>query len=332
MPVLLTRRAIALAAPALLLSRNAFALAPGIVGWNGNVLIKPSGTPTFLSSAPLAASMLFYAIDNGAGSYTILQDCSPGHAFDPTSYYNGVSPNYGPGTPPYDPKLSLIPTGSTPYGTALLWPGGGFPDGQTPGAGCTVQLQAVDAIRTAINLASAGAGAGFTLFATHRQTGACQAGLICGKGQNLDVGPAASFALNTHGTSINDTNSNLVFAYSSAADGTAPNYLISNNPCGINTLCSSVVSIVNTAPGVSTITMYVNGTQQAQVTGATVLDVSAANSQQEDQLQVGSYFHVQAGQCSFTYNGSVYQYGIANRAWSQADAQSFAGFPYQMVH
>lgn len=292
-------------------------------------LVKPNGFPTMRENA-LSNGMLLYAFDTGTGLYSLVKDCSPTHYFNPDHYYGG-SPNYSPsgggGTTPFDPKQSLTPSESSTYGTANRYPGMSQ-DAARPGGGAIIQLSGSDDLRTAINLASAGSGAACTIFATHMQVGACRSGMICGR-----VGDMDNFhdicAIRADGGG--STGSKLLFGWAAAADNTSPQFLESTDPCGINVLCTSVISMVNTSAGVTDIKMYVNGVQQAHAAGQAVCDIAASTAYNEDQWMTGADFHVYAGQWYNVFNGYVYQFGIANRAWSQADAQSLSDNPYQLL-
>src|SRR3984893_6349999 len=117
----------------------------------------------------------------------------------------------------------------------------------------------------------------------------------------------------TAGVGPSDTNSKLVFLWSSSPSISSV-FIESADPCGLNVLCTTMIIMTNTAPGVTTITMYVNGVQEAQAAGQTVCDVAFTTASQEDQWQTGSGFHVYAGQWFNTFFGSVYQNGLGYRA------------------
>lgn len=288
-------------------------------------LLKPNGFPTMVANA-LSSGMLLYAFDTGTGAYSLPYDSgAPLHKFDPPNYITPGSPNVSPSAPPNDPLANLNVAGTTLYGKAVLWPGPNS-DSIQPGGGSYISLQTSDPLRTAVDLANAGLGAAFTMFATFIQTSAATSStaIICGRGQNLDAGNGiCTLQINTSGL--------LGFSWSAAANGSSPQTLNYTTAISLNTLYTAVVTCVNTAAGVTTITIYLNGTQVAQATGQTMHDVTDGNSFNEDQLQVGNYFHSGAGQMFGALAGSVYQFGIANRAWTLSDTASLAATPYQLL-
>jgi hypothetical protein len=297
-----------------------------------NPLFKPNGSPTLIANS-LSSGMLLYAFDTGTGLYSLVADCSPGHFINPPHYYGG-SPNYDPsdgsGTSPFDPKQSLAVPASTPYGDAIAWPGAAQ-DSARPGGGTVIEVPGNSALRTAINLKSAGSGAACTIFATHRQTGNTTGGLIFGRGCNLDTSVDIC-AIRVSSGGVNTNATKVFFSWStSSADASHSGVIESADSCGMNALCTTVVTLLNTAPGVTDINMYVNGVLEAQSIGTAVCDVSGQTASFEDQFQIGSYFHTQAGQWFNTFAGAIYQCGMANRAWSSGEAASFAASPYQLL-
>lgn len=308
---------------------------PVLAGRSGaasSPLVKPNGTPTLIANS-LSADMLLYVFDTGTGLYALVTDCSPGHFLNPTHYY-GVSPNYSPGggggTPPFDPKQSLAVPASTPYGDAIAWPGAAQ-DSARPGGGAVIEVPGDSALRTAINMVARGTGSGCTIFATHRQTGNTTGGLICGRGCDLD-NSVDICAIRVSSGGVNTNATKVFFGWSTtAADHEHGLSIESADSYGMDTINTTAVTLLNSAPGVTDITMYGNGVQQAQALGQTVHDVPSNIASFEDQFQVGSYFHVYAGQWFNTFAGNVYQFGVANRAWSQAEAAAFAASPYQLL-
>lgn len=327
----ITRRLLlgALAAPAIIAARHAdaafgrFMASSTQSGTSG--LVKPNGTPTMIDNA-LSAGMLNYVFDTGTGLYALVKDCSPAHALDPIAYYSG-SPNYAPGSTPFDPKQSLALPTSTPYGDAIAWSSG--LDSQTPGGGCVMQLASVDDLRTSINLAARGSGAGCTMFATHRTTGQNRFGTIYSRFANMD---ALAYVCGIGSSNNINTDYSLFFGWSAASDNSSPQFLGTNSQFGIGVLTSTVVSMLNTSAGVTRIRIYVNAVLEADLSNQTVRDLTAAVAFGEDQLQIGTGFHVYAGQSYNSYDGNVYQAGTADRAWSEADAISFAANPYQLLN
>lgn len=309
-------------------------------------LVKPNGTPTMLANS---LGIIFYGFDTGtAGIYSVAQDCAPGHAFDPASYFTPGSPSYSPAALPNDPKLALQSTGTTAYGTGTLW-GGGAVDSVKPGAGAFVGGSVVagnDAMRSAVDLQSAGTNAAFIMFATHTQTGGCTGGLICGRGCDLD-NSGDICAIRTAGVSSGDTTSNIYFGCSGSATGSGAGSVhqstpVSTDACGLNNHVTTVVNCVNQGSGspnsTTDIKVYtsINGaapTLQAHSANVAMFDVSANSSSKEDQMQTGAYFHVWAGQQFNTFAGYVYQFGVATKAggWTAGDIASFCANPYQYL-
>lgn len=336
--------------PPRLVSRRALLAAPAIIAvsradaqfWIGRTFtgdgtiqgqIKPTGTPTYVGNASFPG-MLFYAFDTGTGVYSIPLDCTPGHNFDPTTYWSGMA-NYAPGSPPYDPKQSLVSAGSTSFGTANLWPGASL-DSQTPGGGALVGtaggMASNDAMRAAINLTAQGVGACFTMFTTFMQQGNTGAGggWIAGRGCWLDG------LIFINGFTVGAGSDNTVSFNWSSADvhhGT-PQIITSSVPHSNNTIHTAVVQCVNqdNSGSNTTVTLYLDGVQVGQATGQTISDVSDGNSDAEDQFQFGTGFHVGAGQSFQTFNGPVFQSGIATSAWTMPTAAaSLTANPYQML-
>lgn len=294
-------------------------------------LFKPNGSPTLIANS-LSASMLLYVFDTGTGLYRIVQDCSPTHHLNPDTYY-GSSPNYNLGSgqsSPFDPRQANFLPASSGYGTAIHW-GGSAVDSAEPGGGAIIDLFSSDDLRTAINMASRGAGEGCTIFATHMQTGNTSDGLICGRGCDLDHGIDIC-AIRVSSGGMNSSGTKLLFSWSYQNDASHGASIESTDACGMNVLCTTVVTLHNTASGVTDIKMYVNGVLQAQTTGTAVYDVPGNTASFEDQWQTGAYFHVYGpGQQFNVFAGYVFQSGMANRAWSGAEAAAFAASPYQLL-
>lgn len=302
--------------------------------------IKPTGVPTYVGDAEFPG-ILFYGFDTGQGAYTTVKDVpsSPFHLFDPPNSIRG-SPCYDNGTPcspatPYDPIAPSF--GSTAYGTAFQYPGSLI----IPGIGSFVgPVGAFDfpdtgpggsTLRDAINLQAASTGAVFTMFATFMITLNTPSGsvpLIFGRGWILDT-PTYVHALTLEPT----TNKlNFVWATSNTSGGSSGS-IQSSSGVSLNAIHTAVAYCVNTAPGVTTVRLFLDGTEVATpMTGQSLFDVQSSNTGLEDQLQVGTAFHVYAGQSDAGIIGSVYQVGIANAAWSMPTAAAdLATNPYKML-
>lgn len=299
--------------------------ASGVLG-----LVKPTGTPTMLAN-PLG--IIFCGFDTGTGVYSIPQDCSPGHTFDPTHYLNGSSPVIYPNVlgPPYDPDISQMPVGSTPGGTAFLWPGTFL----KPGVGSVTTGNSFEGnigpggtpLRDAVNLLSAGTGAAFTMFCTFLQSGNTLSGaspLICGRGMNLDSNYyICAFLANI--------NSQLSFNWSADTSGASPASIAMSGNYSLNAVHTAVVVCWNTAPGVTSINLYLDGTLVASTTGTAMADVSSASASYEDQIQAGAQFHVGAGQSDQGAPQSVYWFGVAPQKWTPTQVADFSANPYQYL-
>ena len=344
-PLLLTRRKLLrrtpliLAVPALLRASVANAAWTSFTAFgSGGVigLVKPAGSPTMIGN-PLG--IIFYGVDTGLGTFTVVQDCSPGHTFDPPNYLDGSvypvgSPHISPASPPNDPDIpdGNMPTGSTPGGPAILFPG----TFQKPGVGTVTTGNSFDGgggpggtpLRDAVNLLAAGTGAAFTMACTFLQRSNTLSGaapLICGRGMNLDSNwYICAFLANI--------TSQLSFNWSLDHSGTSP-----SSPFGmagnysLNAVHTAVAVCWNTAPGVTSINLYLDGTQVASTTGTTMADVSSLSSSYEDQFQVGAQFHVGAGQSDQGAPCSVYQAAIAPQQWTPTQVANCSANPYQYL-
>lgn len=295
-------------------------------------LVKPNGMPTLLANS---LGIIFYGFDTGTGVYSIPQDCSPGHTFDPTHYLNGSSPVISPAAPPNDPDISQMPVGSTPGGTAFLWPGTFL----KPGVGTVTTGNSFDGgggpggtlLRDAVNLRSAGTGAAFTMFCTFLQSSNTLSGaapMLCGRGMNLDSNYyICAFLANI--------SSQLSFNWSADTSGAnpAPPLAMSGN-YSLNAVHTAVAVCWNTIPGSATstsINLYLDGTLVASTTGTAMADVSSSSSSFEDQFQAGAQFHVGAGQSDKGFIGSVYQFGVAPQQWTPTQVTNFSANPYQYL-
>lgn len=295
-------------------------------------LISPGGFPHLLIPNPMG--IIFYGFDTGTGVYTVLQDCSPGHTFDPPTTIGGGAPNIYVNTSsmtPFDPDPALLTFGPTVGGPAMTWPG----TLQKPGIGSIIGGQAFDGgggpggtpLRDAINLQAAGAGAAFTMFCTFIQT-ANNGGnaLLCGRGSALDF----TFAV----CSLALSPTNLGFNWSTVNQPPAsqiPDNLYMSGSVSLNAVHTAVATCVNTAPGFTSVFLYLDGVLQTSAVNKTLSDVSYNNCQQEDQINVATYFHVYAGQSDIGLVGSVYQYGIGTQFWSATDVANFSANPYQFL-
>lgn len=294
-------------------------------------LVKPTGFPTLLTN-PLG--IIFCGFDTGTGVYSIPQDCSPGHTFDPTHYIGGGSPNIYQNvssSPPYDPDISQMPVGSTPGGTAFLFPGTFL----KPGVGTCTTGNSFDGgggpggtpLRDAVNLLSAGTGAAFTMFCTFLQSSNTLSGaspLICGRGMNLDSNYyICAFLANI--------SSQLSFNWSLSTAGTSPASIAMAGNYSLNAVHTAVTVCWNTAPGVTSINLYLDGVLVASTTGTTMADVSSSSSSFEDQILAGAQFHVGAGQSDKGAPQSVYWFGVAPQQWTPTQVTSFSANPYQYL-
>lgn len=315
----ITRAASLLAAP--------FIIKSSALGWTHGVgpSVKPNGTPTLISSA-LSADMLVYAFDTGSNVYNLPYPNT--YTIDPPTYW-GASPNYYPGTGAFwDPDIGLVSSSNIGFGTAINWPGPTL-DSAKPGTGTIIQLAGSgDPVRTAFNLNALGSGAGFTIGATWVQTGVCSNGWIFGRGYNIDVYGYFLGGLLVGGGSATNVTCGWPTMFSNMASGSDPQTITSANAPAMNALHTVVVSFLNTSAGITTVTMYLDGVQEAQAVGTTVYDL---NYDAEDQIQLGCLFHVAAGQSAGTLLGQVMQGWCAARAWSAADAANIATAPYQML-
>lgn len=297
-------------------------------------LIKPTGFPGITTPNPLG--IIFYAFDTGTGVYSVPQDCAPGHSFDPPrTILNGPPSIFGAGgSAPFDPNPALITTGSTAFGTAILWPGA-F---KQPGISCFVGGGSFDAplssgpggspMRDAVNLQAATTGVAYTMFATFMMTSnppGSSAPLICGRGFNLDNN------WYTHAFTVTPSTSQLNFAWSSSVSGVTQS-LSQTGTFTLNALHTAIVVCTNTAPGVSSITLYIDGTSVGTAAGAQLADVTAGAAGNEDQFQIGAQFHCYGpGQSDSGFIGSVYQCGLATTAWTTGQINSFVANPYQYL-
>lgn len=295
-------------------------------------LVKPNGTPTMIANN---LGIIFYGLDTGLGTCAIVQDCSPGHTFDPPHYLNGSSPVISPATPPNDPDITQMPTGSTPGGPAILYPGTFL----KPGVGTVTTGNSFDGgggpggtpLRDAVNLLAAGTGAAFTMACTFLQRTNTLFGaspLICGRGMNLDSNQYICAFLA-------GVSSQLSFNWSLDTSGNSPSVPLGMaGNYSLNAVHTAVAVCWNTIPGSSTstsINLYLDGTLVASTTGTAMSDVGSNPSRFEDQIQMGALFHVGAGQSDQGAPQSVYQIIIAPQQWSPAQVASFSANPYQYL-
>lgn len=303
----------------------------GVVAGGGGTMgfVKPAGTPSGYIDDSLSSGMLFHRVDTGSGGlYVLAKDGSGGTLLiDPPNYFNGVSPNYYPAAPPQDPDPSLLSSGSTPYGTATLWPGAGGPHGDSysPGSGNIIRSGSLGLVRSSVDMVHRGSGAGYTAFVTYRmQTDGNPYNLISGRGCNLDFNnDICAFRLYA-------PDGKVYFAWTSI-----PTTPFSNKSLGtiasvtLDDIHTTAVTMENTSAGVTTVTLYHDGVQQAQSTNQTVCDVSASDASFEDDYQVGAYFHTGAGQWYNVCAGSIYQDGALNAIWTPTQVSNFSANPFQ---
>lgn len=292
-------------------------------------LIKPNGTPTMIANS---LGIIFYGFDTGNGTYSVVQDCSPTHTFNPPNYIGGGSPNVFPGAGvPFDADLALMTSGSTPGGTAFLWPGtlqkpgigsfiggGGFDGGGGPGG---------TPLRNAVNLLSAGTNAAFTMFCTFLQSSNTLSGaapLLCGRGMNLD----SNYYICAFNANIP---SQLSFNYSLDTSAASPSSVGMAGNYSLNAVHTAVAVCWNTAPGITSINLYLDGTQVGSITNTTMSDVNQSTASNEDQFQIGAQFHVWAGQSDKGFIGSVYQCGVSTTQWTPTQVSNFSANPYQYL-
>lgn len=206
----------------------------------------------------------------------------------------------------------------------MTWPG----TLQKPGIGSIIGGGAFDGgggpggspLRNAINIGSTGS---FTMFATFMQTADVSSGFgpICGRGSNLDAGYCiCALRLFTPGQ--------LGFDWSTANSNSAGNQdaLYMSGSVTKNVPHTAVFTVLN-----GSAFLYLDGVLKNSATGKFFSDVNYVVAQQEDQLQVATFFHVFAGQSDVGLPGSVYQYGIGTQFWSATDVANFSANPYQFL-
>lgn len=323
--------------------------------------VKPTGTPTYVGNASFPG-VIFYAFDTGTGYYSVPVPTNDTTAFAPTTWYgqpligsppcirDGVTCGQPAYNGPWDPDAALTSPQFTAFGTATRWTGASL-DSQTPGAGAlaggqqtmTSGFPSGDTMRTAINLAAQPSGTTFVMFVTFMQlgNGGSSAGILAGRACNLDDfgmgnSPNSVNTFSVSGGSDNHVSFNWGAADASVASGMqSPQQITSSSAHSNNTIHTAVVQATNTTNGpgaVTTVTLYLDGTQVGQKTSQTVVDISSGNCNAEDQYQHGTEFHIFAGQSFGSFNGVVFQDGVATSAWSEPTAAaSLTANPYQML-
>lgn len=260
--------------------------------------VKPDGVPSFDTGDSTASDVLFWALD--VGDNTVV---------DITSNVTMVA-------------KTLPSVVSTPYGKALGW-------AASNSGGYGYIGASTSAIHTAQDLSAQTTGAGWTLAAAFYGTGAAPSSFIAGR-------PAHA--------SENQPYANCAFYWENggAYGAHTVSALINNSlvaaDCGghdigaYNVFATAVLTAENTAPGVATVKLYVQGALRATTAGLVVQDTGPGYSDSyqdgEEQFNWGTVFHPDTGLNFNSFAGELFTTRFDKRVWSSTEAANFHSAPY----
>lgn len=256
--------------------------------------VKPNGAPSAINlSDPQLSGVLFYGLDEG--NRTIA---------DLTSNVSMV------------PQNTVPSVSTTAYGTAIQWPAGSF---VSPNSVGYIGV-ATAAIITAQNLSNQGTGAGWTFATAYYQLGAASFGLVGGRVAKAEENqPYCNWCVVIeNGRPAHQLDG---FFNNNGTVGDLGPY----DPGAYNIFVTVVITAVNTAPGVSTVTLYVNGVQQSQLTGQTV---TSSDTGDENQIMFGSIFHIDTGDSGGGCNCYNYEQLFLSTVWNSTQITNFNNNPY----
>jgi hypothetical protein len=280
--------------------------------------VKPwgGGVPKLRRSHPFARKILNYIVDTGHGIFDLA--C-------PSDYLNSNAAMTGPDTAIVPPRTSGI------RGPVTYW-SGSFLNGGT--------IFDVDRTIPFSNLAALGAGAGFS-FATScvrygdGSGGTPKAGTIfqspvrANEGGEPFINWALSFDFATTGLigcAVNTTSGGIQSHASISSGGTiAPNFAFTSIAC----------SLVNDSAGSATGKLYVNGSQVGSTSAIGMSNSGftggGMGQDAENQIMLGSDFHVQTGVPAAELNGVVFYGATWSRGLSAGEIRLLHKYPWALI-
>lgn len=263
-------------------------------------LIKPNGLPAFDSSQSLAQGMLFYGVDTGTGS---IIDVAGGNS------------TVGVGLPA---------STSTSFGSGLYWDNANLVDSG-------YYANVTPTMQSALDLADAPAGAGFTIGCTFVQLGPVATnveGLIFGRPAHAaETSPLWNEAFTT---GHSDHTVELVLNNGGqAVDVGEFDFGAYGN------LVTVVATVQNISNGTAIAKFFasINGEPPTLVATA---PVSAGSTygfghDEENQIMFGDVYHVITNRNYNSFNGTVFTGFIAGRAWTDTEVTGYAEQPYSLL-
>lgn len=283
-----------------------------------NTLVKPTGTPVLDSGNAQNTSNLFVVFDTGvgAGSYVILQDCSPGHLiYPPNTYPTAWNPSALP-------SVTTLPS----YGTGFKHAGGGF---NTTMAGFNSFVADTDAIRTAHNLASQGTGAALCI----------EAVFVPHAVPDVSVGVAVVFGRTARGFTESTPRASVVFGFTNAGkarlyfktNATDPStgepVTVDSAVLSLDTYHHLLATFYNDSAGSATMRFYVDGVQVATSSGHGLTD-TFGNENDEGQVMMANSPHLFANHGDNYLDGHMFMGVYQTRAPDATEVASRAAAPY----